>query len=563
MARRASVSHQRTPGPDASISMIGTLQRYVARELTKTFALTAVGLAMTFSLCGGVVQMIEADVLNAVQFFRIMGFVFRLSMTLTLPVAALFACAIVYGRLAADNEFDACRASGINILRLLAPAVGLSLFTAAFTFSFINYVLPEAALRIEALVRQDLQKFVTQNLQQVGHLRRGPYVLYADLLHSSKPAPGRDEVRLRGVAFYELENENVMRCGTAEEIIIDFSTESASGDPIVRAVMFDVLGVDLARYRVYEWPKQPIDPVQISSRIKLKPKWLNLSELLHASREPTDLPMIRDKLPGLRGLVRDAMLYAYAYRHLTPAGTTLLLEGGGQRLEIRAENVDQDREDFKPRLRKVTASERSAEQNRDYTAELGSVRIRRGVGTSDDMVQFTLENATLTDLRDASKTIQKPKVDLFEMPLPREVVDYEAALTEHDLLRRDVPLGGTLPPLDLGYEVEDARIAMRKDIAKLQIDIVGIIHSRLAFSASVLVMLVLAAALGIIFRGGQLLTAFVIAFIPGLLVVVMNIMGRQLAENTNMHLVGLAVIWSAIVLVAAADAVVLSLYLKR
>ena len=106
--------------------MVGILQRYIARELLKTFGLATIALTLTFSLCGGVMNMIQAELLTAVQIARMMAFVLPIATTLTLPVAALYACANVYGRLVADNEFDACKASGINIHRLLAPAMALS-----------------------------------------------------------------------------------------------------------------------------------------------------------------------------------------------------------------------------------------------------------------------------------------------------------------------------------------------------------------------------------------------------------------------------------------------------
>ena len=57
------------------------------------------------------------------------------------------------------------------------------------------------------------------------------------------------------------------------------------------------------------------------------------------------------------------------------------------------------------------------------------------------------------------------------------------------------------------------------------------LHSRLALSASVLVLVVLGAALGVLFRGSQVLTAFGISFVPAAVVTVMNIMGRQLFRN--------------------------------
>jgi hypothetical protein len=136
-------------------------------------------------------------------------------------------------------------------------------------------------------------------------------------------------------------------------------------------------------------------------------------------------------------------------------------------------------------------------------------------------------------------------------------------LTDAELIGDPRPGGQNLPDLGLGRRVHNARISGGRDLLRIGLEIKGIIHSRLAFSASVLVTLIFAAALGIIFRGGQLLTAFTISFIPGLLVVIMNIMGRQLAEKSGTALIGITIIWAGIGLVAIADAVVLTRFLRR
>ncbi|HSW44147.1 MAG TPA: LptF/LptG family permease, partial [Phycisphaerae bacterium] len=187
--------------------MIGILQRYITRELAKTFVLAAIGLTLTFTLCGGVLNMVRAEVLTAVQLLRILGFVLPISLTLTLPISALFACAIVYGRLAADNEFDACRASGINIHRLLAPAIGLSLFTAAFTYTFTNHLIPLFIERLDELVRRDIQKIVYSALSNQGHLKFRDYVLYAGDTYLDEEDAETKSIIVQQAAFLQLEGE--------------------------------------------------------------------------------------------------------------------------------------------------------------------------------------------------------------------------------------------------------------------------------------------------------------------------------------------------------------------
>lgn len=76
-------------------------------------------------------------------------------------------------------------------------------------------------------------------------------------------------------------------------------------------------------------------------------------------------------------------------------------------------------------------------------------------------------------------------------------------------------------------------------------------------------LVVLGAALGVIVRGGQVLTAFGVSFIPALFVIVTIIMGRQLAEQPDKALIGLVIIWTGIAVAAAMNPVIIGRYMKR
>ena len=115
--------------------MLVTLQGYILREITRTTVLTALGLTAVLSMGGGVLNIVDLGQVTGEQLVRLMGFVVPVAATLSLPVAALFGAAATYGRLSADNEFIACRASGINILRLFLPAGLIAVFCAAVTIS--------------------------------------------------------------------------------------------------------------------------------------------------------------------------------------------------------------------------------------------------------------------------------------------------------------------------------------------------------------------------------------------------------------------------------------------
>jgi lipopolysaccharide export LptBFGC system permease protein LptF len=93
--------------------------------------------------------------------------------------------------------------------------------------------------------------------------------------------------------------------------------------------------------------------------------------------------------------------------------------------------------------------------------------------------------------------------------------------------------------------------------------VVGTINERLAFSVSVFVLVILAAALGIIFRGSHMMVAFGISFVPMLFVIVMIVTGKQMSHNAATHGLGLAVMWSGIVAVAGLDVWTLTHVLRR
>lgn len=550
--------------------MTWTLQRYIARELSKTFVLTAIGLTLTFSLCGGVLNMMRAEVLTAVQLLRILGFVLPISMTLTLPISALFACAIVYGRLAADSEFDACKASGINIHRLLAPAFGLSVFTAAFTYTFTNHLIPKFIEKLDELVRQDIQKIVFSALTNRGYLPYMNYVLYAGDTRLDDQGSETKSVLIQQAAFLQFEHNMLAFCGTADEAQIDFMPDPKGGPPSVKAVLRGIRSLDMVRYRFGEGREQPIESMQLPQKIRIETKFMTLPQLVDYHRHPLELPAIEDNLAKLQWLVREAQFYKWACEQLTGRQRVLKLADDRESYEIRADSVYPDPENLRPKMQTVTVKEKDAEgRRRTYTANGCQMALARGeLGAKGSAILLSLSgNVSMVDAAAPSAAVTaRNRWELDKVAMPSNLPGM-ASLPDQQTLLGDLTAPAAfqrrLPSLHLGTRVDDERESSRKTIIKSSLQITGLIHSRLAFSTSTLVILVLAAALGIIYRGGQLLTAFVISFLPGMVVVVMNITGRQLAENSGTHLAGLAVIWGGIVMLALADVVVLARYLKR
>jgi len=116
---------------------------------------------------------------------------------------------------------------------------------------------------------------------------------------------------------------------------------------------------------------------------------------------------------------------------------------------------------------------------------------------------------------------------------------------------------------ELGPEVDRRLKRLRKQRSKYLHQILAEINVRTVYSISVLVLAVLGAALGMIYRGGHLLVAFGISFVPTLFVVVLTILGKNIAKGESSLLVGLAIMWLGLIIVTSVDYIVLKRYVPR
>src|SRR5688572_16684324 len=135
--------------------MSKTLFWYVLRDLLKIFLLTSGVLAGIMSFGGLLRPMMEYG-LSGAQVAQMLTYFMPATQTYSLPIAALFATTLVYGRLAADNELTACRASGISLITMAVPAFVLGLVLAILALVFLSFVVPKFTLKIEKVAFSSL-----------------------------------------------------------------------------------------------------------------------------------------------------------------------------------------------------------------------------------------------------------------------------------------------------------------------------------------------------------------------------------------------------------------------
>ncbi len=140
-----------------------------------------------------------------------------ITLTFVLPIAALFAGALVYGRFASDNELDACRASGIGIINLVIPGLFLAVVVAVSNLFLSFYVMPTFVHLAEKTIKADIKQMLFRSIEQKGYYKVPPdneYLIYADYVDNQNDT-------LYGVVLTKLEGLEIGEVFTAESARIN------------------------------------------------------------------------------------------------------------------------------------------------------------------------------------------------------------------------------------------------------------------------------------------------------------------------------------------------------
>ncbi len=530
------------------------LQWYIFRDLIKAMVLTTIGMTLVFTLGGGVANMIKGVSVTSLELMELLGYFLPVATTLTLPVAGLLSTTNVYGRLSASNEFVACRASGINIHRLLLSAFLVAIAVGAFTFYFSNFVIPDFIMRIDAKARRSIEQLVYRELRMNKHMKYSDFAFHADgikLIHGKDEDP-KDYLRIQGAAFIELDSDDAVQFGTAPEAVIEF--DKAGRLPLVRAVMHDVTVFDRVRLRYQQLQRQAFGPMEAAVPLPMKAKWLNLPDLLHYRNHPEELPEITNSVKGIMRIITARVCYDEAIRAIREGRDWVIGDDKGRFIVKPDCQYRRTKEEGYPELKDVTVIEEAPEGRRKLVAERGIIRADRSFGASLPYVNISLQNLTIE--RPGENLIERVKLELRAVPVPRAYADKAEAYAQQIVRNPDVALG-------LGQRIDDARVRVQRELGEQTRKIIGIIHSRAAFSASCIVLIILGAVLGTVFRGGQALVSFGLSCIPFAVVTVTIIMGRQLAQNQGMVEIGLVVLWSGIGIMLIVDFLMLFRWLRR
>ncbi|MDA0989978.1 MAG: LptF/LptG family permease [Verrucomicrobia bacterium] len=120
-----------------------TLNKHLARAFLVTFLMTLV--VVTFVMCIGIVFKVTdliAQGMNWRPVVKILIYGFPQALTYSIPVSMLTSSLLVFGRLSADGEITAMKATGISMWRIIVPPVIIAIFCTVICLYINNELVP-------------------------------------------------------------------------------------------------------------------------------------------------------------------------------------------------------------------------------------------------------------------------------------------------------------------------------------------------------------------------------------------------------------------------------------
>lgn len=550
-----------------------TLHGYVLRELLKTFGLTLLALTVLFTMGGGLFNVVSYEGVSAADVFRFVPYLIPIVITLTMPIAALFAATMVYGRLAADNELLACRAAGVNVHRLFISVILLSIFVAAFTLLFGSFIIPGFVQRIENFARSNIRDLVAQTLQRKGFIHRGKageerYTLTAERVQGVAEEALRDKgfevadgvhyLLIKNPTFLHIDDDgDLQRFSVAQWglCVFDVRPTPIEATLLVREARDFEIGK-----RAVTIEQQQIGPMKVPLPTRTRLSTADLRSLFHWRSAPWDATKLRDKLRVFGAELTRERFFAYCSEHLRD-GALLLTDSHDREYALRCERVNRKHRGLI--LSEVSLAVQPPDQTRPTRYEAAQAELVVAPFANELLVEIRLVQTAGRDVLEYN-----PRTGNYDVPRHKPTISLDGALIPAEVYRemeRYTPAAVVDPDATLPIEgdLADKRIGLQKAARHVQRKITGTIHFRLGYTTSVLVTALMGAALGVIFRGARALAAFALAMIPFFSVMILMVLGRQLTEDQHTSPLGPLVTWGGLAAVLIADLVIMRLGVRR
>lgn len=546
-----------------------TLFWYVLKDLIRIFLLTSGALAGIMSF-GGLLRPLTEHGLDLGQVGKMLSYFMPAMTTYSLPIAALFATTMVYGRLAADNEVTACRSVGISHLSLAAPALVLGLLVALLSLLLLCFIVPAFMLRAEKVVFTNVAQIVANAIERNHQIKlsdssREAVTIFAQGARVLEPDPKRPEEQAVAldspmVVTYESQTP-AEKAASAPRVPRDFMMVNQaiayiSQNPETDELTFTAVlnqGVKFSR-KVEGSVSAAIDhtifTAQQPSLVRENSKFMNVLRLKELLAQPQKSNRVRTVLAGfvaqeqvqmyLRTLA-DSLARETDEAWLASESNTWIIQRGTAAMQLKGQSlIIGAPQGATGRPVKV----REQRNNREFaTLEANQLKISVAPDNTNRLLYITLEFYDMTSSVGPPRTQYQQS---FATSMPTEIAVLPAQRTPQDYTRAR----GQLTSLQKD---------LKRSLIVIGNTVTSELHARVSFALSCLILVMVGCALGMMFKSGNFLTAFAVSVVPALISIALIITGQHTCENVprdvttnfkNTLDLGLGLIWSGNVAVA-------------
>ncbi|MCS7034482.1 MAG: LptF/LptG family permease [Phycisphaerae bacterium] len=544
-----------------------TLFWYIFKDLLRIFFLTSGALAGIMSFAG-LLRPLTQQGLDLSQVGEILGYFMPAMTTYSLPVAALFATTLVYGRLGADNEIIACRAAGISHLALTLPAFLLGVCVSLMSLLLLCFVVPALMMQAERVVFSNVARIVATAIDRThqiqidsGGERVTVFARDALTLPPDPDRPRDQAVQLIAptiVTFGPRTREDGLRVPRdfwmAERATAYITPDEDSDELSMMAVLEGGTkfprstagstqgGIGYTRF----------GPIPFPSLVRENPRFMDIRRLFELLRDPGQSRRVRTVLREFIRAEQRMVFYRQIQEELN--GSECLLSNETESYTLEAPGA----------AMRVEEGQFIAESPRGQ-------RLVRLTQDRAGAAVFRVEarRLRLTALPDGAR-----KLNYLTLELEDAIVRAGAG---HESERAVFPraLAIAMSPELLALESRDARFyrnhptvlpeqqkTLRRHVTVITNSMLGEAHARASFSLSCLILVLVGCALGMMFRSGNFMSAFAVSVVPALICIALIVTGQHTCENVPRELtaennpldLGLGLIWSgniAVFLIAA------------
>ncbi len=554
--------------------MSRTLFFYIFKDLVKIFFLTSGALAGIMSF-GGLLRPLTEHGLDAGQAAQMLTYFMPAMSTYSLPIAALFATTMVYGRLSADNELTACRAAGFSYWSIALPALVMGLLVAMVSLLFLCFIVPVATLKVERVIYSNLSQLIANQIERTHQIKFDKTTIFAQeaAVGAVDPAyPGEQRVTLGGLMIVALEKEESIEKKKDERLNIPrafylarratlFIRPNQRGDEFTLEARLEGGSMFPRRFGVKETTTGGLvateyGPFPLTSLIKEDTKFMDIRRLHELNQDLTSSRRVQEQLSKIIREQQEGAFLSDVHNTLSNPGGAKDLTAGTEHYEISAApgaRVTLTRGELKVAPARFV-EHRNGELYR--TAEVGELELT-AQALADDQLNV---QALLRDVVAITREGRNDRTSfLRSFVVPATV---KAAQLEQES-------GSYLKPNGKIAEVD--RMALHREWMKIRNAIFSEMHARASFAVSCLILVVVGCFLGMMFRSGNFLSAFALSVMPALLCIALIVAGQHTACNIPYKIepdfkdplnLGIVLIWSGNV-VALALAIIFGVRMQR